>query len=143
MPAPEGAAWAVMAEHPALGNYHLYGRQQADLLYTENESNNSRLWGTPNAGPYVKDAFHRYVVDGELTAVNPAQQGTKFGAVHKLTIAPGKTETIDLVLSAAARPQPFVCQDRFFPSVVQKPTLFSRPCYRKLPIRINASCGRH
>jgi hypothetical protein len=114
MPAPEGAAWAVMAEHPALGNYNLYGRQQADLLYTENESNNSRLWGTPNAGPYVKDAFHRYLVDDELTAVNPAQQGTKFGAVHKLTIAPGKTETIDLVLSAAARPQPFVCQDEIF-----------------------------
>ena len=46
---------------PTLGTYHLYGRQNADLLYTENETNNSRLWGVPNAGPYVKDAFHRYL----------------------------------------------------------------------------------
>lgn len=108
MPAHNDAAWAVAAEHPALGTYHLYGQQQADLLYTENESNNQRLWGVPDGGPYVKDAFHRYLVDGEHTAVNPEQQGTKFGAAHQLTVAPGEAGTIKLVLSAAPRAQPFI-----------------------------------
>jgi hypothetical protein len=105
MPTPSAAAWAVAAEHPTLGTYHLYGQQQAELLYTENESNNSRLWDIPNAGPYVKDAFHRYLVDGDLTAVNPEQRGTKFGAAHKLTIGPGQTRILELVLSSAPRPQ--------------------------------------
>ena len=33
-----------------------------ELLFTENESNAQRLWGQPNASPYVKDAFHAYVI---------------------------------------------------------------------------------
>jgi hypothetical protein len=111
---PSGAAWAVAAEHPTLGTYHLYGQQQASLLYTENESNNSRLWGGGSARPYVKDAFHRYLVNGERAAVNPAQRGTKCGAVHKLTIAPGQTGTIELVLSAAPQPQPFIRHEQVF-----------------------------
>jgi hypothetical protein len=60
-----GAAWAVRAEHPTLGAYHLYGRQSAEPLYTENEHNAQRLWGLTNATPYVKDSFHRRVVNGE------------------------------------------------------------------------------
>ena len=107
MAPPDGAAWAVSAEHPLLGTYHLYGGQEADLLYTENETNNDRLWGLPNAGPYVKDAFHSYLIDGESTAVNPQQRGTKFGAVHKLTVPPGQTSAIALVLSARPKPEPF------------------------------------
>ena len=104
---PAGAAWGVAAEHPTLGTYHLYGRQDADLLYTENESNNSRLWGGRNAAPFVKDAFHRYLIEGESTAVNPARRGTKFGAVHELTIDPGQSGMIDLVLSVAPRAEAF------------------------------------
>lgn len=112
--APQNAAWAVMAEHPALGNHYLYGRQQADLLYTENETNNTRLWGVPNAGPYVKDAFHRYLVQGEQSAVNPAKKGTKFGAAHKLAILPGKIGMIELVLTAEPNLRPFENQDNIF-----------------------------
>ena len=51
-------------------------------LYTENESNAQRLWNVPNATPYVKDAFHRRIVNGEEGAVNPDTTGTKFGAWH-------------------------------------------------------------
>ena len=42
-------------QHPTLGAYHLYGRQSAEPLYTENEHNVQRLWGLTNATPYVKD----------------------------------------------------------------------------------------
>ncbi|SCY01607.1 glucosidase [Nitrosospira sp. Nsp13] len=108
LPPSGGVAWAVVAEHSMLGTYHLYGRQHADVLYTENETNRSRLWDTAGAGSYVKDAFHRYLVDGEHAAVNPEQRGTKFGAVHKLKVAPGQAGTIDLVLSRIHRPQPFI-----------------------------------
>jgi hypothetical protein len=104
---PQGAAWAVAAEHPTLGTYYLYGRQPAVALFTENETNSERLWGVPNAQPYVKDAFHRRVVGGEVGAGNPAERGTKFAAWHTATVAPGEAKAIDLVLSAQPLTEPF------------------------------------
>ena len=43
----------------------------APWLFTENETNNERLFGTPNLSPYVKDAFHEAVIHGRQDAVNP------------------------------------------------------------------------
>jgi len=105
--APKGANWAVQAEHPTLGTYHLYGRHAAKTLYTENESNAQRLWNVSNASPFVKDAFHRRIVNGEEEAVNPALTGTKFGAWHVLDVEPGHSVTIGMTLSRAPLPAPF------------------------------------
>src|SRR5262249_15830178 len=107
IPAPEGARWAVQADHPTLGTYYLYGRHVAQSLYTENESNAQRLWNAPNATAYVKDAFHRRVVHGEENAVNPARTGTKFGAWHALNIEPGHVVTIGMTLSRSPLAKPF------------------------------------
>ena len=49
------------------------GRTSPALLFTENETNRWRLFGVPNAGPYVKDAFHEAVVQGKSDRVNPAR----------------------------------------------------------------------
>jgi hypothetical protein len=105
--APKGAQWAVQAEHPTLGAYYLYGRHVARVLYTENESNAQRLWNVPNATPYVKDAFHRRIVNGEEGAVNPEHTGTKFGAWHELTVEPGQSVTVGLTLAAQPLAAPF------------------------------------
>ena len=104
---PQGAQWAVQAEHPALGTYFLYGRHAATPLYTENETNAEQLWGVRNAAPFVKDAFHRRVVHGEAGAVNPELHGTKFAAWHEATAQPGETVTVELVLCARALAAPF------------------------------------
>lgn len=100
-------AWAVRAEHPELGTYHLYGRQRASLLFTENNTNSERLWGLPNPSPFVKDGIHRFVVEGETGAVNPAQSGTKVAAWHQFSIPPGQHVRLDLVLSAQPQADPF------------------------------------
>jgi len=68
------------------------------LLFTENETNLNRLYGAPNAGPYVKDAFHEYVVHGKTDAVNPAAMGTKAAALYVLTIPAGQERTVKLRL---------------------------------------------
>ncbi len=62
-----------------LGPRALYG-PPARLLFTENETNRKRAYGEPNPQPYVKDAFHRYLVHGE-PCINPAKVGTK-AALH-------------------------------------------------------------
>lgn len=104
---PDGANWAVKASHPALEDYYLYGRQAAEPMYTENESNGERLWGWPNATPYVKDSFHRRIINDEQGAVNPAHVGTKFAAWHTNTVGPGQQVKIEMVLSASRLDSPF------------------------------------
>ncbi len=109
-----GAAWAIRADHAALGSYHLYGREDAELLFTENETNAMRLWGVPNATPFVKDAFHRYVIDGDAGAVNPDKLGSKAAAQHILSVPAGESATIHLVLSADPLVAPFGRQRSIF-----------------------------
>jgi len=69
------------------------------LLFTENDTNAERLYLSANPSPYVKDAFHRYVVDGDRAAVNPAERGTKACARYALTIPPHATVTIQARLN--------------------------------------------
>ena len=96
---PSGADWGISAQHPTLGEYHLYGREQAELLFTENETNNEKLWGAPNSSPFTKDAFHDRVVSDESSAVNPARQGTKCAAWSIVHVAAGESQHLDLILT--------------------------------------------
>ena len=58
-----------------------------------------RLWGQPNASPYVKDGINDFVVHGRTDAVNPAGRGTKAAAHVPLTVGPGETRTVRLRLT--------------------------------------------
>jgi hypothetical protein len=105
--APAGSAWAVKATHDQFGDHHLYGAQQALRLFTENETNHERLWGTANSGRHVKDAFHRYVVGGERHAVSPEGRGSKFAAWSHWQVGAGHRIQLDLVLSRQPLDEPF------------------------------------
>jgi hypothetical protein len=98
--APDGLR-AVHANHPLLGERVLYFQGTPQLLFTENETNRQRLFGEQNTFPYVKDAFHDYLVSGKEQAVNPAQKGTKSAAHYSLTLMPGETQVIRLRLCEA------------------------------------------
>ncbi|EGY15632.1 cytoplasm protein [Verticillium dahliae VdLs.17] len=50
------------------------------MMFTDNDTNFETLYKQENKTPYVKDAFHKYIVDGEKKAINPAQTGTKAAA---------------------------------------------------------------
>jgi hypothetical protein len=108
---PDGAVWAVEAVHPEIGSYWLYGRQRGELLFTDNETNNERLWRQPNAAPYVKDAFHRWVIEGAADAVNQARNGTKFASWDRSSLPPGEHGQVELVLSARSIATPFERSD--------------------------------
>jgi len=91
--------YVVKAEHDYYGNRWLYCDEMPPLLFTENETNNQRLYGTPNASPYVKDSINDYIVHSKQDAINPAEAGTKVSAHYHLTLAPGETRTVQLRLS--------------------------------------------
>ena len=77
-------ASAVAAAHPLLGEYTLHCEGDVPLLFTENETNNERLFpGSKSESPYVKDGINDCVVHGKQDAVNPAKQGTKVAAHYR------------------------------------------------------------
>ncbi len=94
------APGVIHVSHHELGDYQLYCDSDPELLFTENESNASRLWGQPNASPYVKDAFHAYVISGHRDAINPARAGTKAAAHYVLEVPGGGSKTIRLRLAS-------------------------------------------
>ncbi|MEO8603650.1 MAG: glucosidase, partial [bacterium] len=92
----------VAAAHPDLGARWLYADGRPALLFTENESNAAALWQQPNASPFVKDAFHRYLVHGDGGAVNPAARGTKAAAHYAIEVGAGETTVLRLRLTDSA-----------------------------------------
>ena len=90
----------VSATRQNVGDQHLYCEGDVPLLFTENETNNERVFGKPNAGPYVKDAFHNYLIEGKQEAINPKQNGTKVAAHYHLTVEAGQQKSLRLRLSS-------------------------------------------
>ena len=75
-----------------LGPRHLYASSEGKPLFTNNETNTERLYGSKNVSPYVKDAFHRHVVNGER-CVNPDGHGTK-AAFHFVASVPARGSVV-------------------------------------------------
>ncbi len=102
-----GGDGVFLAEHASLGKYRLEAPGAMEPLFTENETNMERLFGMTSASPYVKDAFHAYLIEGRRDRVNPREEGTKAGAVYRLDLDPGVSRTIQLRLAAeGAGPSP-------------------------------------
>ncbi len=88
-PSLHAAGGGVAVMHDELGQWTLACDAAAELLFCENETNNARLYGSANAGAYVKDGINDHVVGGHADAVNPARTGTKAAVDHVLEVAPG------------------------------------------------------
>jgi Mannosylglycerate hydrolase MGH1-like glycoside hydrolase domain len=106
-PAPDGS----------FSDYTLYCEGEPPLLFTENETNNAKLFGGTNASAYVKDGINDFVVGGNSSAVNPAMQGTKASPHYILNIGPGETKVVRLRLAQralGASESPFKDFDKLF-----------------------------
>ncbi len=89
----------IAAVHPELGERFLVCDRPVLLLFTENETNNQRIFNTPNPTPYVKDGINNYVVEGKQEAINPDKMGTKASAHYILEVPAGGVQVIQLRLS--------------------------------------------
>jgi mannosylglycerate hydrolase MGH1-like protein len=88
------------ASHHELGDWLFCADASAQLLFCENETNNQRLFGTPNAAQFVKDGINDFVVNGVEGAVNPEATGTKLAAHHVLELDSGESASIRVRLTA-------------------------------------------
>ena len=88
-------------DHPRYGSMWFAAEGANEWLFTENETNVERLFASPNPQPFVKDAFHRYLVNGEVDAVDPQGRGTKAAAVFHATVPAGDSVQFRYVLAAS------------------------------------------
>ncbi|MGC4006693.1 MAG: glucosidase [Pirellulales bacterium] len=85
----------------ALGRRTLYAATPEAILFTDNETNAARVYGPGNSSksPYVKDAFHRHLVDGE-ECLRPEPFGTKAALHYRFpAVAPGEAVVVRVRLS--------------------------------------------
>jgi hypothetical protein len=89
----------IEVEHKSYGKRWLLCEGEPELLFVENETNASKLFGAANRARYVKDGINDYVVRGNREAINPDKNGTKASALYRLRVAPGATATVRLRLT--------------------------------------------
>lgn len=109
--------FGVQANHPSTKSHYLYCEKKLEWIFTENETNFELLYQQTNASPYVKDAFHRYLINNEAQAVNPMKTGTKTAGIAKYNVMPHQTVVLKLRLSTEKLPNPF---DNFDPIFQQR-----------------------
>lgn len=110
--------------HESLGDFRFIVEPLANadtpkFLFTDNETNLAKLYGAENPNPYVKDAFHEYIINGVEEAVNPEMVGTKAAAYYCIEVPAGEEVTIRLRLfsSEEAPANPF---DQDFDKIFQQ-----------------------
>jgi Glycosyl hydrolase family 63 C-terminal domain len=111
----------------SLQDYYLYCDGNIPLLFTENETNNERIFGSENSSSFVKDGINNYVVERQKDAVNPAQTGTKASPHYQLMVGAGQTEVVRLRLTRSApsaSTQPFADFDAIFQNRLQEANTF-------------------
>ena len=98
----------IYTNHRHLGERWWYIETDATpLLFAENETNYQRLFGAPNASPYVKDGINDAVVHGNLERVNPERWGTKAAAHLGTIVPPGETFTVRVRFTNQTNSDPF------------------------------------
>ncbi len=105
---------AVETSQDHLGRFWLYFDDAEEVLFTDNESNAEKLWGVPNATPYVKDAFHEAIVHRRPAATNPDRRGTKVAGRYSLLLEPGESRTLRVRYVDGERRAPFADFDALF-----------------------------
>jgi Mannosylglycerate hydrolase MGH1-like glycoside hydrolase domain len=97
----------------SLGRRFLYAEGHGELLFTDNETNAQRVWGisAPEQRLYVKDAFHRRIINGEQ-CTNPDQRGTKACIRYGESVPPGGSFVLRLRLSDKFAREPLANVDQ-------------------------------
>ncbi len=109
----------ILIPHKYFEDYTLYfDKEYVDkklpLLFCDNETNNQRLYNSPNKSPFAKDAINEYIVHGKTDAVNINAVGTKAAINYDVTINGGESQTFRLRLSPKPLPHPFDDYDTLF-----------------------------
>ncbi|MBL7959325.1 glucosidase [bacterium] len=111
-----------------LGKRYLYAEGRPDFYFTDNESNVEKLYNVPNSKAFVKDAFHRHIVNKE-NCVNPEKIGTK-SCFHFNDMIPAKQSKVyRLRMTAETLSAPFEDFDKLVNQRVKEADEFYETVY--------------
>ena len=110
----DASGTSIHVNHRDLGSFTLYADDRPGLLFCENDTNASRLYGSAGGPGYYKDGINEYLVSGNTEAVNPLQQGTKAAVHYSFAVPAGASVTLRLRLAKGQNPKPFADFDRLF-----------------------------
>ena len=114
-----------------MGTRWLYGPEGGEPIFTDNETNGEATWGPGNTSRsgFTKDAFHRFVVDGQRYALRPERFGTKAALHYKLDVKAGSTTVLRFRLSNEAHALPLADVDAIFALRVAEANTFYESVY--------------
>jgi hypothetical protein len=105
-PVMSGDRTMITAHHPQLGVRRLECDGSPQLLFTENETNDQRIFGTSNRAAFVKDGINDFLLHDRTDAVNPENTGTKGAAHYELHIPAGSSVRVRLRLRPSVLDDP-------------------------------------
>lgn len=103
-----------VAKKQGFDTYYLHCTGRIDTLFTENETNFTRLYGSPNRS-FAKDGINNRVVNGAVDSVNPQQRGSKASAWYQVDVDAGSSVQLRLRLNRTGKDShPFRDYDALF-----------------------------
>ena len=111
------ACLLIAASHPDLGVRYLYAEGCTTAHFTENETNQERVFRRPNMTPYTKDGINDCVVSGRTDKVNPEKHGTKACPHYFLEVPGGESRVVRLLLTPN-EPRAWHDREKYFEKVM-------------------------
>ncbi len=95
----KGAEDSIKVSFRKQPDYFIRYEGEPELLFCDNETNGARF-SREETTPFPKDAVHRYVVNGEKSAVNPKLTGTKAALHYRQEILAGESWSVKIRFSS-------------------------------------------
>ena len=104
----------IVIDHKNLTLKNFYAKKSNDSIFCDNETNNQRLYNSPNEDKFCKDGLNDYIINGNQNAINPNKSGTKTSFLLDEIIAANSTQTFEFRLTDQDLQNPFSDFDEIF-----------------------------
>lgn len=104
----------IRIERKELDIKNFYAKNSLKTLFCNNETNDVRLYHSPNETPFTKDGINRFVTTGKDNGINKENFGTKATFLLDETIPAESTQTFEFRLSEEDLDEPFKDFDEIF-----------------------------
>jgi hypothetical protein len=98
---------SITINHKELETKNIYAKQSEKVLFCDNETNNEKLYQSPNKSKYTKNGINDFVINGNSQSVNPKDFGTKASFFIDENFNPKESKTFEFRLSDKDLKEPF------------------------------------
>jgi len=104
----------INISHKDVAIKNFYSKEESAAVFCENETNNKRLYNTPNTQQFLKDGINNFVTTGNKEHVSPENFGTKASFLIDEIIPANSSKIFEFRLSDEDIDKPFEDFDKIF-----------------------------